>query len=116
MGGSVSEDLGEGISGGWELTPHPPRFLNGNSTKDAAMPYISGVLTGILVTVIVVFLVDHIDDAPGSPDIVNWSVVASQLGGSVEKAGEKLRQEVHEATEPDTLDTTATTAKPTQVQ
>jgi hypothetical protein len=80
------------------------------------VPYLSGVLTGIVLTVLVVFLIDHVNDRQGSPDIVNWSVVASQLGGSVDKASEKLRQEVHEATAPAAPNANAPTAKPDQVQ
>jgi hypothetical protein len=39
---------------------------------------------------------------PGSDtrDIVNWDSVSSALGSSVEKVGEEMRQEVHEATPP----------------
>ena len=79
------------------------------------MPYLSGVLTGVLLTVLVVFLIDHVDDAPGSRDLVNWDVVSSQFGASVEKAGEELRLVVHEATEPGPNAST-TPAKPETTQ
>jgi hypothetical protein len=65
------------------------------------MPYLSGVLTGILLTVLVVFLIDHVGDKPGTPDIVNWDYVGLQLGETAEKVGEEVRQEVHDATAPE---------------
>lgn len=68
------------------------------------MPYLSGVLTGILLTILVVFLIDHVGDEPASRDIVNWDVVSTKLGA----ASDQVRQEVHEATEPTTDDTAAT--------
>jgi hypothetical protein len=71
------------------------------------MPYISGVLTGILLTVLVVFIIDDVGDDPASRDIVNWGFVGKQVGATVEQAGEEIRQEVHEATKPDGTDTTA---------
>ena len=65
------------------------------------MPYLSGVLTGILLTVLVVFLIDNLGPEPDTRDIVNWDYVRTTLGASVEKVGEEVRQEVHEATAPD---------------
>jgi hypothetical protein len=64
------------------------------------MPYLSGVLTGILLTILVVFLIDNVGPERDSRDIVNWDYVSSGLGSSVEKVGEEVRQEVHEATAP----------------
>ena len=64
------------------------------------MPYFWGVLTGILLTILVVFLIDNVDDR-GRPDIVNWDYVGEQFGASVKQAGEKVREEVHEATAPE---------------
>lgn len=64
------------------------------------MPYIWGLFTGVLLTILVVFIVDNVGDEPGSPDIVNWGYVANELGQSAKKVGEEVRQEVHEATEP----------------
>jgi len=66
------------------------------------MPYLSGVLTGILLTILVVFLIDHVNDEPASRDIVNWGLVGEELGSSVKTVGDEVRQEVHEATAPDT--------------
>jgi hypothetical protein len=60
------------------------------------MPYLSGVLTGILLTILGVYLIDHVGSQPGTQDIVNWSVVSQKLGA----AQEEVRQEVHEATAP----------------
>lgn len=68
------------------------------------MPYVSGVLTGIVLTVLVVFLIDHLGPEPDTHDIVNWNYLGATLGASVEKVGEEVRQEVHEATEPDDKD------------
>lgn len=65
------------------------------------MPYISGLLSGILLTILVIFVIDHVGDEPGSRDIVNWGFLGEQVGASFEKAGEEVRKEVHEATKPD---------------
>lgn len=73
------------------------------------MPYISGVLTGIVLTILVVFLIDHLGPEPDTRDIVNWDYLGTTLGASVEKVGEEMRQEVHEATAPET---TTNDAKP----
>ena len=64
------------------------------------MPYFSGVLTGIVLTILVVFLIDHLEPQADTRDIVNWDYVGATLGASVEKVGEDVRQEVHEATAP----------------
>jgi hypothetical protein len=65
------------------------------------MPYLSGVVTGIVLTILVVFLIDHAGPESGRRDIVNWDYVGTTLGASVEKVGEEVRQEVHDATAPD---------------
>jgi hypothetical protein len=65
------------------------------------MPYISGLLSGIVLTILVVFLIDHLGPAPDTRDIVNWDYVGESIGASVEQAGEEMRQEVHEATAPE---------------
>ncbi|HUU25179.1 MAG TPA: hypothetical protein VMW68_06390 [Methyloceanibacter sp.] len=65
------------------------------------MPYLSGVLTGILLTIILVFVIDHVNDDPGSQDIVNWGLVADGLGNTVADVNEQVREEVHEATAPE---------------
>jgi hypothetical protein len=77
-------------------------FSGGAFEKERDMPYISGVLTGILLIIAVVFLIDHVNDDPASRDIVNWDLVGEELGSSVKTVGEEVRQEVHEATAPDT--------------
>jgi hypothetical protein len=59
------------------------------------MPYLTGVLTGILLTIAVLFLVDHVGSQSG-PRLVNWDVLGAKLGQSAEE----VRQEVHEATAP----------------
>lgn len=65
------------------------------------MPYLSGVLSGILLTILVVFIVDHLGSGPNAQRIVNWDYVGATVGASVEKIGEGVRQEVHDATAPD---------------
>lgn len=65
------------------------------------MPYLSGVVTGIVLTILVVFLIDHAGPESGRRNIVNWDYVGRTLGASVEKVGEEVRHEVHEATAPD---------------
>ena len=65
------------------------------------MSYFSGVLTGILLTIVVAFVIDNIGDKPGSQDIVNWNYVGVQLGETAEKVGEEVREEVHDATTPE---------------
>jgi hypothetical protein len=65
------------------------------------MPYLSGVVTGVVLTVLVVFIIDHLGPNSGKRDLVNWDYVGDTLGSSVEKVGEEVRQEVHEATAPD---------------
>jgi hypothetical protein len=61
------------------------------------MPYLSGVLTGVLLTILVLFLVDNVGTGPR---VVNWDVLGTKLGQSAEE----VRQEVHEATAPDNKD------------
>jgi len=68
------------------------------------MPYLSGVLTGIVLTILVVFLIDHLEPESDTRDIVDWDYVGATLGASVEKVGEEVREEVHEATAPDDKD------------
>jgi hypothetical protein len=58
------------------------------------MPYLSGVLTGVLLTLLVLFLVDNVGTGPR---VVNWDVLGTKLGQSADE----VRQEVHEATAPD---------------
>ena len=70
------------------------------------MPYIAGVLTGVLLTIFVVFLVDNlaVTSAPSGTEpqkIVNWDVAAQKLRSSittVNKEVHELREDVHEAT------------------
>jgi len=65
------------------------------------MPYLSGVVTGVVLTVLVVFIIDHLGSNSGTRDLVNWDYVGDTLGSSVKKVGEEVREEVHEATAPD---------------
>jgi len=70
------------------------------------MPYLVGVLTGALLTVFVVFLVDNLAvvNAPAGSEpqkIVNWDVAAQKLHSSITTMKEEVRevrQDVHEAT------------------
>ncbi len=66
------------------------------------MPYLSGVLTGIVLIIVLVFAIDHVNDDPASQDIVNWGLIADGLGDTVAEVNEQVREEVHEATAPDT--------------
>jgi len=62
------------------------------------MPYLAGILTGVLLTILAVFIIDHVkagDETSASEPqkIVNWDVaeqVRSSLG--------TIKEEVHEAT------------------
>jgi len=63
------------------------------------MPYFSGVITGIALTILVVFLIDHRGPHDSGTYLVNWDYVATSLGSSVEKVGQEVRREVHDATE-----------------
>ena len=70
------------------------------------MPYLAGVLTGVLLTVLVVFLADNLAVASASSGtepqkIVNWDVAAQKLRSSVvavEQGAREVREDVHEAT------------------
>jgi hypothetical protein len=63
------------------------------------MPYVAGVLTGVLLTILVVFVVDHFgttnETSASEPrNIVNWSVAEQRLRSSLGT----IKEEVHEAT------------------
>jgi hypothetical protein len=63
------------------------------------MPYLAGVLTGVLLTIIAVFIIDHFktsgQTSAGEPQkIVNWDVAEQRLRSSLGT----LKEEVHEAT------------------
>jgi hypothetical protein len=70
------------------------------------MPYLAGVITGVLLTVLVVFLVDNfaVVNAPAGTElqkIVNWDVAAQKLHSSIttmKEEAREVRQDVHEAT------------------
>lgn len=69
------------------------------------MPYLAGVLTGVLLTVLIVFVVDNlvVASAPlAEPQkIVNWDVAAQRLRSSVaavQEGAREVRDDVHEAT------------------
>jgi hypothetical protein len=70
------------------------------------MPYLAGVVTGVLLTVLVVFLVDNfaVVNAPVGTEpqkIVNWDVAAQKLHSSIttmKEEAREVRQDVHEAT------------------
>lgn len=66
------------------------------------MPYLTGVLTGIVLTILAVFLIDHFGSEPNSRMIVNWTVLAERVGA----VKEEVRKDVHEATAPDATVTT----------
>jgi hypothetical protein len=63
------------------------------------MPYLAGVLTGVLLTILAVFVIDHVmatgQTSAGEPQkIVNWDVAEQRLRSSLGT----LKEEVHEAT------------------
>jgi hypothetical protein len=63
------------------------------------MPYLAGVLTGMLLTILAVFVIDHLkatgQTSAGEPQkIVNWDVAEQRLRSSLGT----LKEEVHEAT------------------
>jgi len=70
------------------------------------MPYLVGVLTGAILTVLIVFLVDNlavVNATPGTEPqrIVNWDVAAQKLRSSITTVQEEVREvreDVHEAT------------------
>jgi hypothetical protein len=69
------------------------------------MPYLAGVVTGVLLTVLVVVLLDNLAvvHAPVGIEpqrIVNWDVAAQKLRSSIttmKEEAREVRQEVHEA-------------------
>ena len=70
------------------------------------MPYLAGVVTGVLLAVLIVFLVDNLAvvNAPVGTEpqrIVNWDVAAKKLRSSIttmKEEAREVRQDVHEAT------------------
>ena len=70
------------------------------------MPYLAGVLTGVLLTVLVVFVVDNVSvaNAPTGTQpqkIVNWDVASEKFRSSMttlEEGVREVRENVHEAT------------------
>ena len=70
------------------------------------MPYLAGVVTGVLLTVLVVFLVDNLAvmNSPAGTEpqkIVNWDVATQKLRSSIttmKEEAREVRQDVHEAT------------------
>jgi hypothetical protein len=63
------------------------------------MTYLAGVITGVLLTIFAVFVIDHVK-GPGETsasepqEIVNWDVAEQKLRSSLVT----LKEEVHEAT------------------
>jgi hypothetical protein len=70
------------------------------------MSYLTGFLTGVLLTVLVVFLVDNlaVANAPSGTEpqkIVNWDVAVQKLRSSITTVQEEVREvreDVHDAT------------------
>jgi hypothetical protein len=63
------------------------------------MPYLAGLLTGVLLTILAVFVIDHVgatnETSASEPQkIVNWDVAEQRLLSSLGT----LKEEVHEAT------------------
>jgi hypothetical protein len=70
------------------------------------MSYLTGFLTGVLLTVLVVFLVDNlaVANAPSGTEpqkIVNWDVAVQKLRSSITTVQEEVREvreDVHDVT------------------
>jgi hypothetical protein len=67
------------------------------------MPYLTGVISGVLLTILVVFMVDTLtvasDPIRGEPKkIVNWDVAAEKLRSSFVTIKEEVREDVQKAT------------------
>jgi hypothetical protein len=63
------------------------------------MPYLAGVVTGVLLTILAVFVIDHVNAedktlASEPQKIVNWNVAEQRLRSSLGT----IKEEVHEAT------------------
>jgi hypothetical protein len=63
------------------------------------MPYLAGVLTGVLLTILAVFVIDHVkaegETSASEPQrIVNWGVATQRLSSALGT----IKEEVHEAT------------------
>ena len=63
------------------------------------MSYLAGALTGVLLTILTVFVIDHVkaegETSASEPQkIVNWDVAEQRLRSSLGT----LKEEVHEAT------------------
>jgi hypothetical protein len=61
------------------------------------MPYLAGVLTGVLLTIIAVFVIDHVKtssqtSAGQSQKIVNWDVAEQKLRSSLGTTKEEMRE------------------------
>jgi hypothetical protein len=67
------------------------------------MRFLSGLLSGVLLTVLVAFLVDTLTEA-NNPEgseprkIVNWDVAAQKLRSTIGTIKEEVREDVHDAT------------------
>jgi len=67
------------------------------------MRFLSGIITGVLLIVLVVFFLDTFDraDAPTeaeSQKIVNWDVAITKVRRSLGLIQKEVREEVHDAT------------------
>jgi hypothetical protein len=70
------------------------------------MPYLAGLLTGVLLTVLVVFVADNLAVTSAASQseaqrIVNWDIAAEKLHSSItalRDGAREVRDEVHEAT------------------
>jgi hypothetical protein len=86
----------------WRYSVASLHFVVGRNN----VPYLAGVLTGVVLTIFVVFLVDNlaVANAPSGTEpqkIVNWDVAAQDLHSSLttlQRGVRELRENVHEAT------------------
>jgi hypothetical protein len=69
------------------------------------MPYLAGFLTGVLFTILMVFIIDNVNvagETTSEPQkIVNGDVAAQKLRTILGNNKEEVREDVHEATRDD---------------
>jgi hypothetical protein len=100
-----SEEAGTGDAAGDVDVTNRHRWCP-HAVREVIMPYLAGLFTGIILTVLLVFVADNltVTNAPSGTQpqtIVNWGVASQKLHSSVlalREGTRELRDEVHEAT------------------
>jgi len=66
------------------------------------MPFLVGLLSGILLTVLTVFLVDNVSvgnsPPPQTQKMVNWDVAAEKFRSSIASLQKEVREDVNQTT------------------